>query len=159
MGSRVPELIDALVQLARTDSAYEASRDHPHGVVVADGPQVTEDTSPDWLVVGFDGDPEGDFESAQTIGGWSDLGGGREEEFTVTVAAISNREDVDIVGARRRAYEIAARVEAWLMADPSLGLPGLEAFVGGTRLVQDQTEKGACARLLLSVAGRGFTRR
>lgn len=159
MGSRVPEVIDVLVQLAKTEDAYEASADHPCGVVVADGPQVTDDESPDWLVVGFDGDPDGDFESAQTVGGWSDLGGGREEEFQVTVAAISNRGDANNVAARARVYEIAARVEAWLMADPSLGLPGLEAFVGGTRLVQDQTEKGASVRLLLSVAGRGFTRR
>ncbi|WP_329338593.1 hypothetical protein OG866_27110 [Streptomyces sp. NBC_00663] len=159
MPSRVPEVIDALVQLARTEPAYEAGEDGTGGVVVADGPQVTEDAAPDWLVIGFDGDPNGDFESAQTIGGWSDLGGGREEEFTVTVAAISNRGDADTVAARGRVYEIAARVEAWLMADPSLGLPGLEAFVGGTRLVQDQTEDGASVRLLLSVAGRGFTRR
>lgn len=159
MPSRVPEVIDVLVQLATTEPAYEAGEDGTGGVVVADGPQVTDDAAQDWLVVGFDGDPAGDFESAQTVGGWSDLGGGREEEFMVTVAAISNRGDVDIVAARRRVYEIAARVEAWLRTDPSLGLPALEAAVAGTRLVQDQTEDGACARLLLSVAGRGFTGR
>lgn len=159
MGSRVPEVIDALVQLARAESAYEANTDHPHGVFVADGPQVTDDPAPDWLVIGFDGDPNGDFEAAQTVGGWSDLGTSREEEFMVTVAAISNRGDVDIVAARKRVYDIAARVEAWLRVDPSLGLSALEAAIGGTRLVLDQTEDGASARLLLSVAGRGFTGR
>jgi len=61
------------------------------------------------------------------------------------------------VAARRRVYEIAACVEAWLRADPSLGLRSLEAAVAGTRLVQDQTDQGASARLLLSVAGRAFT--
>ncbi|MGW0599959.1 hypothetical protein ACWD11_22785 [Streptomyces sp. NPDC002776] len=157
MGSRVPEVIAALVALGKTEPQYEADADGAGGVVVADGPQVTDNTAPDWLVVGFDGDPDGDFEAAQTMGGWSDLGGGREEEFQVTVAAIANRGDTDIVSARRRAYEIGACVEAWLRASPDLGLPSLEAAIAGTRLVQDQTDQGASVRLLLVVAGRAFT--
>ncbi len=150
MGSRVPEVIEALVALGEVDSLLK-------GVEVADGPQVTDTAAPDWLVVGFDGDPSGDFEAAQSVGGWSDLRSGREEEFQITVAAIANRGDADIVAARRRAYEIAARVEAWLRADPSIGLRSLEAAIGATRLVQDQTEEGAHARLLLTVVGRAFT--
>lgn len=157
MGSRVPEVIEALVALGRTEPAYEPGDDGTPGVTVADGPQVTDDASPDWLVVGFDGDPNGDFEAATSVGGWADLGTGREEEFQVTVAAIANRGDTDIVTARKRAYEIAARVEAWLRADPSLGLRSLEAAIAGTRLTQDQTDQGAQAVLLLSVAGRAFT--
>ncbi|MEW2570497.1 hypothetical protein [Streptomyces sp. NPDC047070] len=159
MASRVPEVIEALVLLAKTEPAYEAGPDGTGGVVVADGPQVTDSAAPEWLVVGFDGDPNGDFESAQTVGGWSDLAGGREEEFQITVAAIVNRGDTDVVVARRRAYEIGARVEEWLRADPGLGLESMEAAVAGTRLVQDQTDQGAQARLLLVVAGRGFTGR
>ncbi|MFD5251331.1 hypothetical protein ACFWM5_00610 [Streptomyces bobili] len=152
MSSRVPEVIDALVALGRTDPALE-------GVSIADGPEVTDDAALDWLIVGFDADPNGDFEAAQTIGGWSDLGTGREEEFQVTVAVVANRGDTDIKAARDRAYEIAARVEAWLRRDPgpSLGLRSLEAAIGGTRLMPDQTDQGAQARLLLSVAGRAFT--
>ncbi|WP_281155165.1 hypothetical protein [Streptomyces sp. HYC2] len=143
-------MIEALVALGEVDSLLK-------GVEVADGPQVTDTAAPDWLVVGFDGDPSGDFEAAQSVGGWSDLRSGREEEFQITVAAIANRGDADIVAARRRAYEIAARVEAWLRADPSIGLRSLEAAIGATRLVQDQTEEGAHARLLLTVVGRAFT--
>ncbi|REE62125.1 hypothetical protein BX257_4738 [Streptomyces sp. 3212.3] len=150
MGSRVPEVIEALVALGKADPELE-------GVVVADGPEVTDTSAPEWLVVGFDGDPNGDFEAAQTVGGWSDLGTGREEEFQITVAAIAHRGDTDAVAARQRAYEIAARVEVWLRTQPNLGLASLEAAIGGTRLVQDQTEDGASARLLLSVAGRAFT--
>lgn len=157
MGSRVPEVIAALVALGQTEPLYEAGADGTGGVVVADGPQVTDNTAPDWLVVGFDGDPDGDFESAQTVGGWSDLSTRREEEFQITVAAIANRGDTDIVAARQRAYEIGACVEAWLRAAPDLGLPSLEAAIGGTRLVQEQTDQGASARLLLVVAGRAFT--
>ncbi|WP_320784196.1 hypothetical protein [Streptomyces sp. CRN 30] len=150
MASRVPEIIDTLVALAKADPALA-------GVRVADGPEVTGDSVPDWLVIGFDGDPSGDFEAAQTAGGWSDLATGREEEFLITVAAIANRGDTDIVAARRRAYEIAERVGTWLRTSPDLGLVSLEASVAGTRLVQDQTDQGAQARLLLTVAGRAFT--
>lgn len=150
MGSRVPELIDALVAAAKTDSELE-------GVRIADGPEVTDAAASDWLIVGFDGDPEGDFEAARTVGGWSDLGIGREETFEVTVAAISNRGDTDVKAARDRVYEIAARLEALLRADPSVGLRSLEAAIEGTRLQPDQTDQGAVARLLLTVAGRAFT--
>jgi hypothetical protein len=152
MGSRVPEVIEALVALGQAETSAELD-----GVKIADGPEVTEDAALDWLIIGFDGDPSGDFEAAQSVGGWSDLGTGREEAFQVTVAAIANRGDTDIVAARRRAYEIGARVEAWLRADPGIGLRSLEAAIEATRLVQDQTEDGAQARLLLTVAGRAFT--
>lgn len=157
MGSRIPEVIAALVALGRTEPAYQPGEDGTGGVQVADGPEVNEAAAPDWLVIGFDGDANGDFEAATSVGGWSDLGTGREEEFQVTVAAIASRGDTDIVTARQRVYEIAAPVEAWLRADPSIGLRSLEAAIAGTRLTQDQTDQGAQAVLLLSVAGRAFT--
>lgn len=150
MGSRVPEVIEALVALGKTEAALK-------GVVVADGPEVTETSAQEWLVVGFDGDPEGDFEAAQSVGGWSDLRTGREETFQVTVAAIASRGDTDVRAARTRVYEIAAVVEGWLRADPGIGLHSLEAGVEATRLTQDQTEQGVQAVLLLTVAGRAFT--
>ncbi|MEV5607013.1 hypothetical protein [Streptomyces sp. NPDC052225] len=150
MGSRVPEVIERLVQLGEADTSLKDVR-------VSDGPEVTEDAAMDWLIVGFDGDPNGDFTAAQTVGGWADLGGGREEQWQVTVAAIANRGDTDVREARRRAYEIGARVEAWLRENPSLGLSSLEAAIEATQLVQDQTPQGAQARLLLTLAGRAFT--
>jgi hypothetical protein len=143
-------VINALVALGQADPALT-------DVEVSDGPQVTETQAPDWLLVGFDGDPGGDFQAAQTVGGWSDLASGREEQFQVTVTAIANRGDTDVQAARVRAYEIGARVEAWLRADPSLGLPSLEAAIEASQLTQDQTTQGAQARLLLTVAGRAFT--
>lgn len=152
MGSRVPEVIDALVALGNAEAGAELS-----GVVVSDGPEVTATGAPDWLIVGFDGDPAGDFQAAQTVGGWAGLGTGREEQFQVTVAAIAARGDTDVRAARERAYEIGARVEAWLRADPSIGLPSLEAAVEASQLTQDQTDQGVQALLLLTVAGRAFT--
>ena len=150
MGSRIPEVLVALVALGRADTNLA-------DVVVTDGPQIGETGAPDWLLVGFDGDPAGDFLAAQTTGGWSDLATGREEQWQVTVAAIASRGDTDVRQARVRAYEIGARVEAWLRADPSIGLPCLEAAIETTALVQDQTNQGVQARLLLTVAGRAFT--
>lgn len=150
MGSRVPEIIDRLVALAEGDSGLKDVR-------VSDGPEVTGDTDPDWLLVGWDGDPAGDFTAAGSLGGWADLRGGREEQWQITVAAVSNVGDTDVRAARRRVYEIAARVEAWLSASPNLGLESVEAGIEAAQLVQDQTTKGAQARLLLTVAGRAFT--
>jgi hypothetical protein len=149
MNSRIPDVIEALVALGKADPELE-------GVGVADGPQVSDTAHPDWLIVGFDGDPSGDFEAAQSVAEFSGLGGRREEEFTVTVAAVANRGDTDIVTARARAYEIAGRVVAWLQASPQLGLSEIEMGIGATRLVQGQTDQGAQAVLLLSVVGRGF---
>lgn len=150
MGSRIPDVIAALIALAKTDPALE-------GVAVADGPEVTESQQPEWLIPGWDGDPNGDFQAAQSSLTWSDLGPGREEEFQVTTAVIVNRGDTDVPAARARAYEIAGRVQAWLHEDPGLGLHSLEAGIGGTQLVQDQTDNGAQVRLALSIVGRGFT--
>ncbi|MEW2635939.1 hypothetical protein AB0903_30955 [Streptomyces sp. NPDC048389] len=150
MGSRVPEVLDTLVQMGQTDPELD-------GVTVTDGPEVTEDSAQDWLIVGFDGDPDSDFVAAQTVGGWAGLGTRREEQFQVTVAAIASRGDTDVRAARMRAYEIGARVEAWLDAAPSLGLEGLEAAIEASQLTQPQLDTGVQAVLLLTVAGSAFT--
>lgn len=149
MNSRIPDVIGALVELGKVDPELD-------DVAVTDGPQVTDSAAADWLIVGFDGDPSGDFEAAQSVAEYAGLGPRLEEQFQITVAAVANRGDTDIVAARKRAYEIGGRVVAWLQANPSLGLPEVEAGVGATRLVQDQTEQGASARLLLTVVGRGW---
>lgn len=151
MGSRVPELIDALVTRLSTDPVLA-------GVTVADGPEVTESNAPDWLIVGFNGDPDGDFQAAQTVGGWSGLSpSSREEQLQLTVAVIVQRGSTDVRPARERAYEISGRLEALLAADPSVGLRSLEAAIEGSQLIQDQTDQGVQVRLLLTVAGRAFT--
>ncbi|GHA61087.1 hypothetical protein ACFWMH_22035 [Streptomyces tendae] len=150
MGSRVPEVIDRLLALGAADSALK-------GVRVSDGPELTEDDDPEWLIPGWDADPNGDYQAASTLGGWAGLGSRREEQFQITVAVIAFNGDTDVRAARERAYEIAYAVEAWFAADPSIGLPELEAAIEASQLTQDQTDKGAKATLLLTVAGRGFT--
>ncbi|MGW0821833.1 hypothetical protein [Streptomyces sp. NPDC002845] len=150
MGSRVPEVIDALVALGQADGDLD-------GVAVSDGPEVTEDSAQDWLIIGFDGDPAGDFQAAQTVGGWAGLGTRREEQFQITVAAIASRGDTDVRAARARAYEIGRVVETWLRTAPNLGLPELEAAIEASQLTQEQTDQGVQAVLLLTVAGHAFT--
>lgn len=149
MASRIPELIDALVAQLAVDPELA-------GVAVVDGPEVSEVVTPDWLIVGWSGD-EANFQSAQTIGGWASLATDREEQLDLTVAAIATRGDTDVRAARQRVYEIAGRLEALLFADPSLGLAELEVAIEASQLVQDQTDQGVQARLLLTVAGRAFT--
>ncbi|MFS0697757.1 hypothetical protein [Streptomyces nitrosporeus] len=151
MSSRVPELIDALMSRLPADPVLA-------GVQVVDGPEVTESTAPDWLIIGWSGDPDGDFQAAQTIGGWSGLAAsGREEQLQLTAAVIVTRGDTDVRAARVRAYEIGGRLEGLLAADPSVGLRSLEVAIEASQLVQDQTDQGVQVRLLLTVAGRAFT--
>lgn len=149
MASRIPELIDALVAQLGADPELAE-------VAVVDGPEVSEVVTPDWLIVGWSGD-EDNFQAAQTTGGWASLATGREEQLDLTVAAIATRGDTEVRAARMRVYEIGARLEALLYADPSLGLPSLEVAIEASQLIQDQTDQGAQARLLLTVAGRAFT--
>lgn len=149
-GSRVPEVIDALVSRLQADSGLA-------GVQVVDGPAVTEESSPDWLIIGYDADQEGDFQAASTVGGWTSLATGREEQWQVTVACIAGRGDTEVRAARERAYEIGDRVDLLLAADPSIGLRSVEAAVEASTLQQAQTGQGVQVRLLLTVAGRAMT--
>ncbi|MFE7347522.1 hypothetical protein [Streptomyces fimicarius] len=148
--SRVPELIDALVAALRADEGLA-------GVVVTDGPEVTAGAVPDWIVVGFDGDGDGDFQAASSVQDWASLGTDRTEQFQLTVAVIALRGDTDVKAARDRVYALAAPVRALLWADPSLGLPSLQVGVGAAQLSQVQTEQGVQAVLLLTLAGEAFT--
>lgn len=150
MASRLPDLIDALVAQLQAQPALD-------GVEVVDGPLVTDSPSPDWVVVGFDGDDGGTFEAGQTVGGWSGVGTRREEELQLVVAVIAARGDTDVQAARRRVYEIASPIEALLAATPSLGLAEAECAIGASALVQEQTNRGVQVRLMLQLVGRAFT--
>jgi hypothetical protein len=152
MPSRVPELLTALHSLTSTAPDLKAL-----GVRVSNGAQVTDAAAPDWLLIGWDGDPEGEFETARTEGGWSDLAVGREENFEMPCAAISNRGDTDVLAAQARVYEIAGVLGALLKANPSVGLDSLEVAIAATTLQRPQTDQGASARLVITLAGRAFT--
>lgn len=148
--SRIPDLIDALVGALRADAALA-------DVTVTDGPEVTDTAAADWLVVGFDGNPDGTFEAATAVGGWASLYTDREEQIQLTVTAVAVRGDTDVRAARQRVYEIARPLEQLLALDPAVGLPSVEMAIESSQLVQEQTAQGVRARLLLMVAGRAFT--
>ncbi|MCP3820066.1 hypothetical protein NLX86_18795 [Streptomyces sp. A3M-1-3] len=145
--SRVPDLIDALVARFRTEEGLAAAR-------VTDGPEVTAQDADDWVLVGYDGDPGGEFQAAVTEEEWAGLGASREETVQLPVTLLARRGDTDVKAARARVYELGAAVKAVLRADPAVGLPGVQFAVGATALFQAQTDQGIQARLVLTLACR-----
>jgi hypothetical protein len=148
--SRAPDLIDALTARLATD-------DDLSGVGVNDGPVVTEDRRDEWVLIGYDGDPEGEFHAASTEEQWAALGTSRAERIELPVTLLVRRGDGNVQAARRRIYEIAGVIRRVLAADPSLGLPGMQAAIGGSTLYQPQTTDGLQTRLVLTVGAESFT--
>lgn len=145
--SRVPDLIDALVGRFRTEEGLVSVR-------VTDGPEVTADDADDWVLVGFDGDPAGDFQAAVVEEQWAGLGASREEMIHLPVTLLARRGDTDVKAARARVYEIGGVIKGVLRTDPTVGLLGIQCAVGATALYQPQTEQGIQARLVLTLSCR-----
>lgn len=144
----VPDVIDALVPRLRTEDGLT-------GVGVTDGPEITSEDRNDWVLVGFDGDPEGEFRAATTEEAWAGLGSSRESLIRLTVTLLARRGDADVRAARLRVYEMAGVVRGMLRADPSLGLPGVQCAIGSTSFHQPQTaDSGIQARLVLTLVCR-----
>ncbi|WP_426568092.1 hypothetical protein [Streptomyces canus] len=148
--SRVPDLIDALATRLSTDEDLS-------GVRVTDGPEVSGSAGLEWVLVGYDGDPDGEFLAATTEEDWAALGTSRSERIELPVTILVRRGDNDVTAARARTYEIAAIVRRVLAADPSLGLGGMQAAVAGATLFQTQTNEGIQDRLVLTVGAQAFT--
>lgn len=142
--SQIPNVLDALV------SAFQAAPALAD-VEVQDGPVVSDGDAPDWLCVGFDGDPDGAFEAAVSEEAYNDLYGTRGEQITVPCAVVVARGDTDVREARGRAFQILATVRGLFLADPSLVGPQTQTATGSTRLTQVQTQNGIEIRLALSV--------
>lgn len=148
--SQVPVLIDAVVALARADAVLSEAE-------VLDGPQVTESGAADWVLVGYDGDPGGDFQAASTAQDWAGLSTRRGERITLTVALVASRGDTDVRAARERVYTLGERLESLLRANPSLGLGAAQVAVDSTVLHQEQTAQGVQARLILGLGCETFS--
>lgn len=112
--SRYPETVDRIVLLLRT-----AAPEKP----VWDGPIVTGERS-DALFVGYDADPEGEFQAAEMNQTWASAVGTlrRDETFDIRCAAVASVGDNDPKLARDRAFALLALAETTLRADASLGL-------------------------------------
>lgn len=108
--SRVPATINALVAL------WTAT-----GANVFDGPPLTEDYS-DAVFVGYDGDPDGDFEMGDDDSDWAGLGAlRRNETFDIVCSVVTLVGENDIQLVRENAYALYKLVSDALRADPSLG--------------------------------------
>lgn len=92
-------------------------------IATVDGPFVSGDTG-DRLFVGYDGDPEGDFQAVEGDSDWAGLGAKtRDEEFDIICAAVTRSGHQTATAARAAAIALFQVASAALRADPSLGLP------------------------------------
>lgn len=85
------------------------------------GPFVTGELKPA-IWVGYDGDPEGDFKTAEPTQEWAGIGAkARDEEFDVVCAATALIGDENVDLAWDAVDALLEVVENTLRADPSLG--------------------------------------
>jgi hypothetical protein len=140
--SRIPELIDAFV------AALEASVDLA-GVKVVDGPLVSDSAASEWVFVGYDADPEGDFVTASTTQQWAGLGAkAKSEDIQLAGAVLVRLGSTAVKACRNRTFEVFGAVEATLRADPSLGLPSPTVCgISETAFHTEQTDRGVQGRL------------
>lgn len=126
------------------------------GVQIIDGPVVQDSPLTDWVFIGYDGDPAGDFEAASTAQSWVGIGAKRkDEDIVLNCGIVASRGDTNVPAARSRAYVLMAAVETALRVDLSLGMPPPTVIeVAAEALYQEQTDAGIQARIPFSVAAR-----
>jgi hypothetical protein len=141
--SRVPAALDALV------AALEAVLDPG---IVYDGPELTGDTPPVAVCVGYDGDPEGDMRAvenwAQTFVG---LGAQRREEsFDILGCVVAFSGDTTVKDKRDAVFATFGTAETALRAAANqalgLGAPAQAEFTSG-EFYQEQTTQGLQSRI------------
>lgn len=142
--SKIPAVIDALVSALQGAPGLS-------DVEVMDGPVMSDGTAPDWVCVGFDGDPNGSFESATAEAAYNDLYTTRAEQITVPCSVVVSRGDTDVSEARTRAFTIYDAVAAVFATNPGIAGPQTQSAVESTRLNQVQTSEGIEVRLALAV--------
>jgi hypothetical protein len=113
MPTRMFAAIDAVIAI------FEAA-----GVNVVDGPTVVGDVR-DYVFVGYDGDPDGDWVAAEGDQDWAGIGTTkRDETFEIWGAVVSRYSADPPKTSRDRVQAQFTLVENALLADPSLGLAG-----------------------------------
>ncbi|MFB7595758.1 hypothetical protein [Streptomyces sp. NPDC056160] len=140
--SRVPELIDAFLAALQASAGLS-------GVRVVDGPLVSNSAATEWVFVGYDGDPSGEFATASTSQQWAGLGAkAKNEDILLTGAVLVQRGSTAVRDCRLRCYGIFAAVETVVRADPALGLPPpTVCSISETSFHTEQTERGVQARM------------
>ena len=146
--SAVPEVIDALLTLARASLT---------DTLVFDGLGVTDDPG-NFLMIGVeDPDTEGLAFSADVKQDWANANyTSRDETGEITCAALAwvgESGDEGSKVARDGAYAICASLEDAMRANPTLGLPTLlwTGFGSSTQLSQAQGVGGSSALLVFRI--------
>lgn len=139
--SRVPATIDAFV------AALTVA-----GILAWDGPVVTEDFQ-SAIFVGYDGNPDGDFQSVLMAQQWAGLGNrARSESFDLICAAVVLLGNEVVKPARDATYALVATAETVLRGDPTIGqAPMFVAQFMPQALYIEPTTSGFQARLVFHV--------
>ncbi|WP_084963753.1 hypothetical protein [Thermoactinospora rubra] len=144
--TRVPAIINALVTLLSADPGLAGK--------VVDGPPVTNDPLNEAVFIGYDGNPEGDGQAAESTQEWAGIGQRkRDETVQITCAVVVWRGSTKVQPVRQRVYELLGEVGEVLRADPSLGLPPPTlAEMASGQLFQSQRQSGIECRIPFVVA-------
>jgi hypothetical protein len=122
------------------------------GIDTVDGAFVSGDIG-DRLFVGYDGDPDGDFQVADLDSEWAGLGARkRDETFDVVCAAVTRSGFRLASEARAAANAIYQTASAALRGNPGLGMP--PPFVAAPQpqgLFTPPTSSGVQGRLVFNV--------
>lgn len=155
--SRIPAVIDYLVTAFTAAATLGASPAAP--VTVYDGPVTTDASVNLVLWVGLD-DPDGagGRPAGDSSQDWAALGHmARNEQVTIHCAADAWYGTDDIRAARLAAYAITSAVEDIIRGDATLGgtvtTPG-NAGVTNMQLLQDNTDRGALARVMFDITAQ-----
>ena len=151
VASRIPAVIDALV------ATWRAA-----GINVIDGPVPSDDyRGAIWVGYDANGLEVSNFNAATTRSEWGPMGQrARDEELSITCAAVALGNGVDYKPARDAAFALVEAADTAIRqrpADPSLGLlgnvaPYLVAAIHVTDLFQEPTENaGPQARVTFTV--------
>lgn len=148
--SRVPATLEALV------ATWRLVPDLAEGVL--DGPLPVQIPDLEALSVGHDGSDEG----ASTVGDVSPEGYGTRpdrEQFTVNCLIAVLNGAGDAKAARDRAFGMLSLAADAVAEDVTLGGVVMRAHVQDMALSQQQTDMGALARVLFTVACDAYTAR
>lgn len=140
-GTRLAETIDALVSLWSGI-----------GIRTVDGAIVSGDTG-NALFVGYDGDRDGEYQTAELDSEWAGLGAGaRNESFDIICAVVTRTGFRTPKEARDAALVVFHAAADALRANPSLGFsPPYVAAPLPQGLFAPPTTKGVQARLVFNV--------
>lgn len=140
---------------AAIDALYDALIAADLGVHVWDGPVVSGDYG-DAIYVGYDGDPEGDGQTAVSDQDWAGVGKTRKRDesldITGAAAALVGESDERWKTARDRATALIESIGQLIRANPSLGQsPPFRAELIPGAYYQENTPAGYQARYLFTV--------